>query len=83
HNGLPPLVILLACGSDTGNLIHYGRKLLAHGARTLIAPFGRLDARAARDFLVQFLPRWSTGWRADTALQAAQARDETGWGARR
>ena len=83
HNGLPPLVILLACGSDAGNLIHYGRELLAQGARTLIAPFGRLDAQAARDFLVQFLPRWSAGWRADTALRAAQDGDARGWGARR
>ena len=83
NNGLPPLVVLLACGSDSGNLVRHGRSLLAHGARALIAPFGRLDADAARSFLDRFLPRWLAGGRLDAALQATQAQDKTGWGARR
>ena len=82
-NGLPPLVILLACGSDCGNLVRYGRDLLAQGARAVLAPFGQLDAPHARRFLDSFLPRWLAGERIDLALQEAQRDDTSDWGARR
>jgi hypothetical protein len=82
-HGLPPLVVLLACGTDRGNLVRYGRDLLAQGARTVIAPFGRLEPGRARGFLDAFLPRWLDGARADLALLAAQDTDPDGWGARR
>jgi hypothetical protein len=82
-HGLSPLVLLLACGTDRGNLVIYGRDLLAQGARTVIAPFGRLEPGRARGFLDTFLPRWLAGERADLALLAAQDADPDGWGARR
>ncbi len=82
-NGLPPLVVLLACGTDRGNLIRYGRRLLAHGACTVLAPVGKLDAPEARRFLEGFLPRWLAGERIDLALQATQQDDPRAWGARR
>lgn len=83
ENGLPFLVVLLACGTDCGNLIKYARRLLDLGAKTVIAPYGRLDAPLAHGFLDSFLPRWLDGERADTALLAARAEDATGWGAKR
>ena len=83
ENGLPFLVVLLACGTDCGNLIKYARRLLDLGARTVIAPYGRLDAPLARGFLDLFLPGWLKGERVDTALLAARAKDTTGWGAKR
>lgn len=39
--GLPPVVILMACGTDTGNLIVDGRRLLQAGAQAVLAPIGR------------------------------------------
>ncbi|EGV27713.1 hypothetical protein ThidrDRAFT_4475 [Thiorhodococcus drewsii AZ1] len=59
--GLPPLVLLLACGSPDGNLIAYGRELLGAGAEAVIAPHGRPSQAGARDFLAEFLPRWRAG----------------------
>ena len=75
--GLPPLVILLACGSEDGNLLDYGRQLLAEGAKTVLAPRGKLDARGARVFLETFLPCWQEGHRVATALHLAQQADQT------
>lgn len=82
--GLPALVILLACGSDDGNLLAYGRTLLAAGARAVLAPVGQLDARAASASLRALLDAWLTqGTRLDEALRRAQTADAGSHGARR
>jgi hypothetical protein len=81
-HGLPPVVLMLACGTEDGNLLDYGRKLLAAGAWAVIAPVGQPDARAAEGFLRGFLEQWRRGHRLDHILrefhrQAEQER--TGW----
>ena len=81
--GLPPLVVVLACGDDVGNLMEYGRSLLAAGARTVIAPLGRPDAGALVGFVQAFFRHWDTGAAAAEALLAAQGADPAGRGARR
>lgn len=81
--GVPPLVILLACGTDTGNLAEYGRQLLGRGATTVIAPYGKLDASHARQLLDVLLPRWLDGEPIGTALLAAKQADSEGLAARR
>lgn len=82
-HGMPPLVLLLACGNDAGNLIDYGRELLAVGARTVLAPLGQPDAAGVRQFLESFLPRWFAGARVDEALLEAQRQSGSERGARR
>lgn len=69
--GLPPLVVLVACGDEQGNLLDYGRTLLAAGAQTVLAPVGRLDAAAADEFLRVFLAHWEAGRTASEALWVA------------
>lgn len=81
--GLPPLVILLACGDEDGNLIDLGRQLLAAGARTVIAPLGRPSLTGAGEFLADFLPAWVAGARVDAALGAAASPPAAAGGARR
>ncbi len=58
---LPPLVLLLACGSEAGNLIHYSLRLLSRGAKTVLAPIGKLDASQVEIFLERFLQQWQKG----------------------
>jgi hypothetical protein len=58
---LPPLVLLLACGSEEGNLIHYALRLLSRGAKTVLAPIGKLDATQVELFLEHFLEQWQMG----------------------
>ena len=69
--GLPPLVLLLACADDDGNLVAEASRLLTCGALTVIAPVGRLPLAAANRFLPAFLSRWHAGLRADDALREA------------
>jgi hypothetical protein len=70
---LPPLVILLACSSHDGNLLHEARRLLDAEARTVIAPLGDPSAEGVRAFLRGFLPRWRRGERVDDILCALAA----------
>jgi hypothetical protein len=80
--GLPPVVLLLACGNEDGNLLDYGRTLLDAGARTVIAPVGRPDARAARDFLGGFLQAWQQGKRVADILAGfhrSAEQERAGW----
>ena len=58
---LPNLVLLLACGSEEGNLIHYALRLLSRGAKTVLAPIGKLDASQVEIFLKRFLKQWQKG----------------------
>ncbi len=81
--GLPPLVILLACGDEEGNLIDLGRQLLSAGARSVIAPLGRPSLTGAGQFLADFLPAWVAGERVDDALGAAASAPAAAGGARR
>lgn len=69
--GLPPVVVLVACGDEQGNLLDYGRMLLAAGAQSVLAPVGRLDAAAADDFLRVFLKAWEARRTVSEALWAA------------
>ena len=75
---LPPLVVLIACGTDEGNLIAYGQRLLkrAGGPTTVIASIGRIDLAPASTFLRHFLERWRAGADAATLLADAIRRDD-------
>ena len=81
--GMPPLVILLACGDEEGNLIDLGRQFLAAGAKSVIAPLGRPSLTGAGQFLADFLPAWVAGERVDDALGKAACTPEAAGGARR
>lgn len=75
HNlALPPLVVLLVCGSDAGNLLNYARDVLLHGqrAQTVIVSAGQLSIEAAAQFLRRFLEAWSSGKPVCTIVQEAQ-----------
>ena len=65
---LPPLVLLIACGGEQGNLLLYGTKLLKRGARTVLAAKGKLDAAQVTEFLDAFLKYWKTGLNAECIL---------------
>ncbi len=80
--GLPPLVILLACGSDEGGLVVDAVRLLNNGAETVLAPLGRPCPSSAGDFLDAFIERWSAGQRVDEILLATQRPPESARGAR-
>jgi hypothetical protein len=79
--GLPPLVILLACGTDTGNLVIDACRMLAAGAVTVLAPLGRPCPAGAGRLLAAVLPCWRAGQRVDQALLAAQLEPEAARGA--
>lgn len=75
HNlALPPLVVLLVCGSDAGNLLNYARDVLLRGqrAQTVIVSAGQLSIEAAAQFLRRFLEAWSSGKPVSTIVQEAQ-----------
>lgn len=69
---LPPLVLLMACGGEQGNLLAYGRTLLKRGARTVLAAQGKLDASQTTLFLRDFIRDWKTGLAADQILYHLQ-----------
>lgn len=81
--GLPPLVLLLACGDENGNLLDYGKTLLQAGAQAVLAPVGRLDAPAADRFLRAFLAGWEAGRTVGELLWDAQRETDSEYGARR
>lgn len=82
ESGLPPLVILMACGNDRGNLLVDGRRLLAAGANTVLAPVGRPCPVAAGAFLARFVEAWRAGHRLDAILAEAQRPTSATRGAR-
>lgn len=82
ERGLPPLVILMACGNDTGNLLVDGRRLLDAGAKAVLAPLGRPCPAAAGAFLADFVRAWRTGRRLDAILAEAQRPASAARGAR-
>lgn len=79
--GLPPLVLLLACGDEQGNLLDYGGELLQAGAQAVLAPVGRLDAPAADRFLRAFLAGWEAGRTVGELLWNAQREPDGEYGA--
>lgn len=81
--GLPPLVMLLACGDEQGNLLDYGHALLQAGAQAVLAPVGRLDAPAADRFLQAFLAGWEAGRTVADLLWETQREPDSDYGARR
>jgi len=83
NRGLPPLVILLACGNNKGNLFDYGQTLLKHGAQTVLAPLGQLNAKQAADFLGTFLDGWQKGRCVDELLADSQRKIDAFHGAQR
>jgi len=83
NRGLPPLVILLACGNNKGNLLDYGQTLLEHGAQTVLAPLGQLNAKHAADFLGTFLDGWQQGTCVDELLADSQGKIDGFHGAQR
>jgi hypothetical protein len=80
---LPPLVLLIACGGEQGNLLRYGETLLQRGAKTVLAAKGKLDASHVTDFLAAFLKLWKTGLNAECALFTLQAEKNAEHAARR
>jgi hypothetical protein len=44
EQGFPPLVLLIVCGDEQGNLVDYGKTLLDLGVQTVLASIGQLDA---------------------------------------
>ncbi|MBK1645468.1 hypothetical protein CKO25_12605 [Thiocapsa imhoffii] len=80
--GLPPLVILVACGNDAGNLLFDGQRLLSAGATSVLAPLGRPCPAAAGEFLATFAQAWRTGRRLDAILTDAQRPASAARGAR-
>lgn len=81
ERGMPPLVILLACGNDQGNLLLDSQRLLAAGARAVLAPRGRPTPAAAGACLADFIHRFRAGERLDHCLGRLQARDDAARGA--
>lgn len=82
HRGLPPLVILMACGNDDGNLVWDAHRLLAAGVQTVLAPLGRPCPEAAGQFLAGFLPAWQAGRRVGDILLDLQGATDSVRGAR-
>lgn len=80
--GLPPLIILLACGNDEGNLLVDGQRLLDAGAAAVLAPLGRPCPAAAGEFLAAFALAWRAGRRLDAILAEAQRPASAARGAR-
>ncbi|MEA3641651.1 MAG: hypothetical protein VBE63_17160 [Lamprobacter sp.] len=77
HRGLPPLVILLACGNDQGNLVWDSPRLLAAGAHTCLAPLGRPCPDAAGQLLAALLPAWQAGEPIGDSLLRLQSTADT------
>ncbi|MBK1693219.1 hypothetical protein CKO09_00485 [Chromatium weissei] len=67
--GLPPLVMLLACGDDTGNLIIEAQRLLAAGAQTVLVSLGQPTFATATAFLREFFLHWRNGERLNDLLR--------------
>lgn len=82
QRGLPPLVILMACGNDDGNLVWDACRLLEAGARTVLAPLGRPCPQAAGCFIASFLVPWQAGARVGDILLDLQQAPDSGRGAR-
>lgn len=72
YKQLPPLILLIACGSEQGDLLAYGKKLLQQGARTILAAQGKLDAAQMTVFLEAFIQHWKTGLSAGHILYQLQ-----------
>ena len=68
ERSLPPLILLLACGSEQGNLLEYSLRLLENGAKTVLAPIGKLDASQANIFIKLFLELLYSGKPIDETL---------------
>ncbi len=83
ERGLPPLVVLLACGDDQGNLIAEGRRALDAGADVVLAPLGRPTLAGGGHVLREILLRWRSGERLDDLLRALSALPDGEAGARR
>jgi len=69
----PPVVLLLACGDDRGDLLHYARRLLTRGARAVLAPRGELNGEQAAAFLEAFRQHWASGTPLAAILLQMQA----------
>ena len=83
EQNLPPLVLLMACGTACGNLLRYGKKLLDAGVRTVVVASGLLDAEAARDFLNRFAEAWPAGQSIGELWFRLRTEDERPHGCRR
>jgi len=73
---LPKLIVLVACGSECGNLGEYAKSLLEQsGVTTVIAPVGQVDAETMSSFLLTFLEAFFDGADVSTALTVAAIQD--------
>lgn len=88
NRGMPPLVVLLVCGSDAGNLLSYARDqlFLSRSTQTVIVAAGKLAVEEAGRFLRRFLEEWAKGRAVYEIVRdehAAVARRPDGLDARR
>ena len=80
----PPLVVLLVCGNDNGNLLRYANEhLLRRGAVAVLASVGKLDLQAAAQLLPRLLSAWAAGCPLHDIVLQEQKDDSDGVGARR
>lgn len=80
--GLPPLVMVLACDGSGARFAAEVSHWQAAGAMALVLPQGRLCPRAAGGFLAAFAARWCAGERLDALLLDLQANPASARGAR-
>jgi hypothetical protein len=73
EQGLPPLVLLVVCGNEQGNLVDYGKSLLKLGVQTVITAVGAPQQLPSLPFLQNFLEEWQTGKPVAEILLNAQA----------
>lgn len=84
ERSFPALIVISACGSECGNLAQYSCDLLAlRGVQTVIAPVGKVDAKAMVNFFDVFIPALHQGKTALQSLQLATLEDKTRVGAAR
>jgi len=80
---LAPLIIILACANEQGNMASYSRKLLKNGAKTVISAIGKIDAQQALDFMALFAQAFCSGKSVAQSLAGVQQQSEQVNGARR
>lgn len=91
---LPPLVVILACGGEQGNLRDYAVKLLqekpdqhgvrtAYGAKTVLVAQGKLDLERAVFFIQAFIKKWQVGQPVNQILYQLQQADNAEHAAKR
>ncbi len=80
---LPPLIVLLSCGSDSGNLSNYSRKLLKSGAICVLSAVGKINSTKILSFSSELWNQWQEGKCIGEILKQAQGKSNQEDGALR